>query len=91
MSIVLLWKACRVASGEGDGWGRERRSEVTRGRRTDTVEGSGGRLRGDRKGEVRVWRRRVWCVKWFVRATCAVASLFSGVSLRHETRVIDVG
>lgn len=49
-STVLLWKACSIESGEGDGWGRARRRDVNKGRRVAVVDGSGGRLRGDRRG-----------------------------------------
>ena len=85
-SAVLLWKACSMESGDGIGWGRARRREVSSGRRVDIVGGSGGRLRGDKSGCTRVWRRRLWWVRWVVRAMWAVTSLGSRISSLYWTR-----
>lgn len=80
-----------MESAEGDGWGRARRRDVNRGMRGAIADGSGGMLRGDRRGWARVWRRRLWWVSWVVRAVWAVTSLWSRVSSDNWTRSIKRG
>lgn len=43
-------------------------TEERRGRSRSIVSAGGGVERGERSGWVRDCRRRVWCVRWAVRA-----------------------
>ena len=71
-SVMEAWRWSREWSGCGLGLGMSRIREVRRGRRASIVSGSRGAERGERKGWQRVWRVRVWFVRWVVRAVWAV-------------------
>lgn len=58
------------------GCGRARIRDERSGRRESIVSAEGGRESGERRGCVRAWRRRVWYVRWDVRAMWAVARLW---------------
>lgn len=66
------WREVRAGV---DGRGIDSDRDIRRGRRESIVAGSGGGTRGERMVEVRFWRRRVWWVRWVVRAAWAVINL----------------
>ncbi len=69
------------ARGLASGRGRWSKRVAMEGRRGSMTGVSGGRERGEKRVWERVWRRRVWVVRWEVRALWAVTRLEVGGEL----------
>jgi hypothetical protein len=74
-SVVVDWRVWREVRGLGTGMGSWRRRVAISSNRGSMSDMSGGRERGEKSDWDRVWRSRVWEVRWVVRALCAVISL----------------
>lgn len=77
-SVVVDWRVWREVRGLGSGMGSCRRRVTMSGNRGSMSDMSGGSESGEKSSWERVWRRRVWEVRWVVRALWAVMSLETG-------------